>query len=70
MYGIHVSVWIACFVDHLCYFYLALLCFNARLFIDALWSSAGKGLTSWFSFVMSNCKVVIFPLLSWVRGGA
>ena len=25
---------------------LFLLCFRARLFIDALWSSAGKGLTS------------------------
>ena len=33
----------------------------ARLFIDALWSPAGKGLTSWFSFVMSNCEVVTFP---------
>ena len=30
-----------------------------RLFIAALWSSAGKGLTSWLSFVMSNCEVVI-----------
>ena len=41
-----------------------------RLFIDALWSPAGKGLTSWFSFVMSNCEVVTFQLLSWVRCGA
>ena len=31
---------------------LFLLYFRARLFIDALWSPAGKGLTSWFSFVM------------------
>ena len=30
-----------------------------RLFIDALWSPAGKGLTSWLSFVMSNCEVPI-----------
>ena len=29
-----------------------------RLFIDALLSRAGKGLTSWLSFVMSNCGVV------------
>ena len=36
-----------------------LLCFCALLFIDALWSSAGKGLTSWLSFVMSNCEVVL-----------
>ena len=29
-----------------------------RLFINALWSPAGKGLSSWLSFVMSNCEVV------------
>ena len=47
---------------------LFLTCFYyASLFIDALWSSAGKGLTSWLSFVMSNCEVVTFPLVSWVR---
>ena len=45
-------------MDHLCYFCLVLLCFHARLFIDALWSPAGKGLTSWLSFVMSNSFVV------------
>ena len=42
----------------------------ARLFVDALWSPAGKGMTSWLSFVMSNCNVVTFPLVSWVRCGA
>ena len=57
-------------MDHLCYFCLVLLCFHARLFVDALWSPAGKGLTSWHSFVMSNCDVVTFPLVSWVRCGA
>ena len=57
-------------MDHLCYFCLVLLCFRARLFIDALWSPAGKGLTSWYSFVMSNCEVVTLPLVSWVRCGA
>ena len=49
---------------------LFLLCFRARLFIYALWSPAGKGLTSWLLFVMSNCEVVTFPLVSWVRCGA
>ena len=49
---------------------LFLLCFRVRLFIDALWPPTGKALTSWLSFVMSNCKVVIFPLVSWVRFGA
>ena len=48
---------------------LCLLCFRVRLFIDALWSPAGKGLTSWFSFVMSNCEFFTFPLVSWVRCG-
>ena len=43
---------------------------HAHLFVDALWSPAGKGLTSWLSFVMSNCDVVTFPLVSWVRCGA
>ena len=39
------------------------------LFIDALWSPAGKGLPL-LSFVMSYCEVVTFPLVSWVRCGA
>ena len=38
---------------------LFLLCFRARLFIDALWSPAGKGLIPWLSFVMSNCQIGI-----------
>ena len=33
----------------------------SRLFIAALWSPAGKGLTSWLSFVMFNCVFVTFP---------
>ena len=46
------------------------LCFRVRLFIDALWSPAGKALISLLSFVMSNCEVVILPLAFWVRCGA
>ena len=58
-------------MDHLCYFCLVFfLCFHARLFVDALWSPAGKWLTSWLSFVMSNFDVVTFPLVSLVRCGA
>ena len=49
---------------------LVLLYFRAHLFIDALWSLAGKELTSWLSFVMSNCEVITFPLVCWVRCGA
>ena len=56
--------------SYLCYFCLVLLCFHARLFVGALWSTAEKGLTSWLSFLMSNCDVVTFPLASWVRYGA
>ena len=47
-----------------------LLCFRARQFIDALWSPAGKGLTSWLAFVMTNCNIVTFSLVSRGRCGA
>ena len=59
-------------MDHLYFPVVSLLCFHARLFIDAFWSPAGKWLTSWNSIVMSNCEVVTFPLVhvSWVRCGA
>ena len=46
---------------------LCLLC--ARLFICALWSPAGKGLTFWLSFVVSICEFVTLPLVSRVRCG-
>ena len=49
---------------------LYLVCFWARQFIDALWSPAGKELTSWLSFVMFDCEAVTFPLVSWVRCGS
>ena len=35
-------------------FCLMFAMFCARLFICALWSPAGKGLTSWLSFVVST----------------
>ena len=40
------------------------------LFVDALRSFDGNGLTSWLLFVISNCDVVTFPFVSWVRCGA
>ena len=46
---------------------LRLIYLCARLFICALWSPAGKGLTSWLLFVVSNYEFVTFPLVSWVR---
>ena len=57
------------FVDLLCFSVLYLLGFCTRLFICALWSPAGKWLTSWLSFVVSICEFVTFPLVSWVRCG-
>ena len=58
------------FVDLLCFCsVLCLLCLCVRLIICALWSPAGKGLTCWLSFVVSNCESVPFPLVSWVRCG-
>ena len=48
---------------------LRLICLCARLFVSALWSPAGKGLTSWLSFVVSYCEFVTFPFVSWVRYG-
>ena len=48
---------------------LCLLCLCERLFVCALWPPSEKGLTSWLSFVVSNCEFVTFPLVSWVRCG-
>ena len=48
---------------------LCLQCLYARLFICALWSPAGKGLTSWLLSVLSNCDFVTFQLVSWVGYG-
>ena len=48
-------------MDILCFFCLVFAC--ARLFICALWSPAGKRLPSCFSFVVSNCEFVTFPLV-------
>ena len=46
------------FVDLLCFCsVLCLLCLCARLFICALWSPAGKGLTSWLSFVVCHFSI-------------
>ena len=47
-------------------FVLSCVCYVcARLFICALWSPAGKGLTSWLSFVVSSVSV---SLSHWYPG--
>ena len=52
-------------------FFPSCVCYDffAHLFICALWSPVGKGLTSWLSLVVSYCEFVTFPLASWVRYG-
>ena len=47
-------------MDHLCYL-CPLFFMLSRLFIAALWSTAGKWLTSWLLLVMFNCVFVTFP---------
>ena len=37
------------------FMYSVFLAFVSVLCIAALWSRAGKGMTSWLSFVMFNC---------------
>ena len=55
-------------MDHLCY--LCHVCVMlSGLFIAALWSPAGKGLTSWLSFVMFNYVLSLFLVVFWVRCG-
>ena len=51
-------------MDHLCYFCLVLICFHARLFVEALWSPAGKRLTYWLSFML----IVTLSLSHWYPG--
>ena len=48
------------FADHLGYLCLVFVML-LRLFITALWSPAGKGLTSWLLLVIFNCVFVLFP---------
>ena len=43
-------------------FCLVFALFCARLFICALWSPAGKGLTSWLSFSVSSVSLCHFPI--------
>ena len=50
---------------HLCYLCLVSVMLSC-LFIAALWPTAGKGLTSWISFVMFNCVLSRSHVVSWV----
>ena len=55
-------------MDHLCYLCLVFVMLS-RLFIAALWSSPGKGLTSWLVFVMFSCLLSFSHVVSWGRCG-
>ena len=55
----------ALWIFYVFFFCLVFLCLCARLFICALWSPAGKGLTSWLSFVVST---VSLSLSHWYPG--
>ena len=55
-------------MDHLCNLCLVFVKLSC-LFIAALWSPAGKGLTSWLLFVMFNCVLSLSNVVSWVRCG-
>ena len=46
-------------MDLLYFSVMCLLCLCALLFICALWSPAGKGLTSWLSFVVSTVSLLL-----------
>ena len=48
-------------MDHLCYLCLVFVILS-RLFIAALWSPEGKGLTSWLLFGILIVISVTFPL--------
>ena len=48
-------------MDHLCQLCLVFVMLSCFFFNAALWSPAGKRLTSWLLFVMSNCDFVTFP---------
>ena len=55
-------------MDQLCYLGLVFVILS-RLFIAALWSPAGKGLTSWLVSVMFKCVLSLSHVESWVRCG-
>ena len=55
-------------MDHLCHLCLVFVML-LRLFIAALWSPEGKGMTSWLLFVMFIVILLLYHLVSWDRCG-
>ena len=62
---INLHTGLVCLYAFMFLFCLVFAMFCARLFICALWSPAGKGLTSWLSFVVSS---VSLSLSHWYPG--
>ena len=48
-------------MDNFCYLCFVFVVFSC-LFVVALWSAVGKGLTSWLSSVVFYCVFVTLPL--------
>ena len=55
-------------MDNLCYLSLVFVMLS-RLFIAAVWSPEGKGLTFWLLFVMFTLSLLLSHLVSWDRCG-
>ena len=55
-------------MDHLCYLCLVYVMLSC-LFIAALWSPGGKGLTYWLLFAMFIVILLLSHLVSWDRCG-
>ena len=55
-------------MDHLCILCLVIVML-LHLFIAALWSPAGKGLTSWLLFVTFIVVLLLFHVVSCVMCG-
>ena len=65
----NITIRFSSFVDLLCFFCLVFAMPLSASFNMCLFAPAGKGLTSWLSYVVSNCEFVTFPLVFWVRCG-
>ena len=55
-------------MDHLCYLCLVLVMLLC-MFVTALWSPEGSGLTSWFLYVMFIVILLLSQMVSWDRCG-
>ena len=56
-------------MDHACYFCLEFVMLLWAYVYCCLVVTSWEMVTSWLSFVMSNCEFVTFQFVSWVRCG-